>query len=388
MKFVGTLVFTLLVISAYGLYDANSPVVQLTARNFEDLVINSNHVWVVEFYAPWCGHCKQFAPDYEKLAQALQGVVRVGAVDMTAEKAAGTPYSIKGYPTVMVFGFNKEEPTVYSGTRTVETVMRFALKEVNSLVESRLGISKPTQEVENEEDIVVLNDTNFQTTVFTGKESWFVEFYAPWCGHCKALQPKFQATAATLRSNSQIKLAKVDATENSVIAQKFGISGYPTLIWIPATTNQDVDTTEYTSDRETSSLVAFVNKQLDSRNTLESSQGYDEVVILDEENFDASVFNGKESWLVQWYSPGCGHCKAFKPKYEAAATQLKGIAGVKLAKVNGPANKELFRRFKIKAWPTLKWFPASTDKDITPIDYASDRDVNALVKFVKKQLNS
>lgn len=68
-----------------ALYGANSPVVKLTKENFKKLVLEGEELWLVEFYAPWCGHCKNLAPAWEKAAKSLKGVVNVGAVDMTTD---------------------------------------------------------------------------------------------------------------------------------------------------------------------------------------------------------------------------------------------------------------------------------------------------------------
>jgi protein disulfide-isomerase A6 len=67
-----------------ALYKSNGPVVELTQSNFKKLVLDDpDTMWLVEFYAPWCGHCKQLAPSYELAAKHLKGVVKLGAVDMT-----------------------------------------------------------------------------------------------------------------------------------------------------------------------------------------------------------------------------------------------------------------------------------------------------------------
>lgn len=63
------------------MYDGD--VVELTQGNFNQLVLQSNDLWLVEFYAPWCGHCKSLAPEYQKAAKALKGIIKIGAVDMT-----------------------------------------------------------------------------------------------------------------------------------------------------------------------------------------------------------------------------------------------------------------------------------------------------------------
>ena len=47
---------------------SKSDVIELTEVNFDALVMESNDHWIVEFYAPWCGHCKNSAPEYKTVA--------------------------------------------------------------------------------------------------------------------------------------------------------------------------------------------------------------------------------------------------------------------------------------------------------------------------------
>jgi thioredoxin-like negative regulator of GroEL len=67
-----------------GLYGAKSGVVKLTSANFPGK--SDSHAWLLEFYAPWCGHCKQLAPVWGKAANKLANIVKVGAVNCDVEK--------------------------------------------------------------------------------------------------------------------------------------------------------------------------------------------------------------------------------------------------------------------------------------------------------------
>jgi len=89
-----------------------------------------------------------------------------------------------------------------------------------------------------------------------------VEFYAPWCGHCKALEPEWNQAAADLKG--KVKFAKVDATEEKNIAQQFGVSGYPTIKYFDyGDKSSSRDAKDYSGQRTASDLKAFASDLLD-----------------------------------------------------------------------------------------------------------------------------
>ncbi|CAM9896780.1 unnamed protein product, partial [Hapterophycus canaliculatus] len=79
--------------------------------------------WFVEFYAPWCGHCRKLEPAWNALAEKLGGQVNVGKVDVTGNKALGKRFGIKGFPTLMFFSHGKMSK--YAGPRKLENLVDF-----------------------------------------------------------------------------------------------------------------------------------------------------------------------------------------------------------------------------------------------------------------------
>lgn len=103
-------------------------------------------------------------------------------------------------------------------------------------------------------DVVVLTEKNFDE-VINGNQFVLVEFYAPWCGHCKHLAPEYKAAASVVKDEG-IVLGKVDATVESELASKFGIRGYPTLFFF-----RNGNKMEYTGPRKSEGIVQWVRKK-------------------------------------------------------------------------------------------------------------------------------
>lgn len=123
------------------------------------------------------------------------------------------------------FGFDKKNPVDYKNERDADSIRKFALDKVSSEVNSRTnkkggksssqsdsGSKKEKVPPADDREVIVLTDANFDSTIYGSKDIFLVEFYAPWCGHCKALEPEWNAAAAALKG--KVKFAKVDATEN------------------------------------------------------------------------------------------------------------------------------------------------------------------------------
>ncbi|GMH11009.1 hypothetical protein Nepgr_012850 [Nepenthes gracilis] len=106
--------------------------VELNSHNFDELVLKSKELWVVEFFAPWCGHCKKLAPEWKKAANNLKGKVKLGHVNCDEEKSLMSRFSVQGFPTILVFGADKDSPSPYEGARTASAIESFALEQLET----------------------------------------------------------------------------------------------------------------------------------------------------------------------------------------------------------------------------------------------------------------
>ncbi|CAL9215824.1 unnamed protein product [Arabidopsis halleri] len=135
---------------------------------------------------------------------------------------------------------------------------RFALFSI--LVLSLFASSIRSEETETKEFVLTLDHTNFTDTI--NKHDFIVvEFYAPWCGHCKQLAPEYEKAASELSSNvPPVVLAKIDASEetNREFATQYEVQGFPT---IKIFRNGGKAVQEYNGPREADGIVTYLKKQ-------------------------------------------------------------------------------------------------------------------------------
>ncbi|KAF5751541.1 protein disulfide isomerase-like 1-4 [Tripterygium wilfordii] len=111
------------------------------------------------------------------------------------------------------------------------------------------------QPVVDEKDVVVLMEGNFSDVIEKNKFV-MVEFYAPWCGHCQALAPEYAAAATELKGENVV-LAKIDASEENELAQKYDVQGFPTVHFFIDGVHKP-----YPGQRTKDAIVTWIKKKI------------------------------------------------------------------------------------------------------------------------------
>ncbi|GAB4823313.1 hypothetical protein N2152v2_010359 [Parachlorella kessleri] len=210
-------------------------------------------------------------PGRDKAARALRGIINVGAVDADAHGELGRQFSIQGFPTIKLLHTEggKVQATDYKGGRTASELAQWALQQASKIAMGRIG-AKPSGSsgggsggrqggsgaggggFYDGTDVVTLDDGNFHSEVIDGDHMFFVEFYAPWCGHCQSLKPTWIDLAGQLEG--RVRVGAVDCTANQQTCSEFGVRGFPTIKFFGSNKERPE---EYNGGRDVGSLRDF-----------------------------------------------------------------------------------------------------------------------------------
>uniref|UniRef100_A0A2P2HW17 protein disulfide-isomerase n=1 Tax=Hirondellea gigas TaxID=1518452 RepID=A0A2P2HW17_9CRUS len=125
-------------------WDKN-PVKVLVSTNFDEVAYDKSKDVLVEFYAPWCGHCKQLAPIYDQLAEKFQenSEILIAKMDATVNELEHT--KIQSFPTLKLYKKGDNEVVDYNGARTLDALSDF--------LEGKVEETQEEEEVDEEGDV-------------------------------------------------------------------------------------------------------------------------------------------------------------------------------------------------------------------------------------------
>ncbi|CAM9918859.1 unnamed protein product [Ascophyllum nodosum] len=143
----------------------------------------------------------------------------------------------------------------YDGEITEDGLMEFEGKFFKGELTPSLKSEEPSEE-DLEEPVKVVKGKSFSKMVIENDKDVMVEFYAPWCGHCKKLAPKYDELAKKLEGVESVVIAKMDATENEIDVDGVDVSGFPTIFFFPGKAKDSPIL--YKGARETDDLASFI----------------------------------------------------------------------------------------------------------------------------------
>ncbi|XP_051896260.1 protein disulfide-isomerase A3 [Pristis pectinata] len=456
-----------------------SDVIELTDDDFEDQ-IDDHDLALVEFFAPWCGHCKRLAPEYEAAATRLKGKVPLIKVDCTANTNTCTKYGVSGYPTLKIFR-DGEESGSYDGPRTADGIVSHLKKqagpssvEIKTLEELESFINDADASVvgffedpastpqadflkaasamrenyrfahTNTEELIKKYDIKnegiilFRPPILANKfESSTVQYTEAKFSNAKIkkfVQDNIFGICPFMTEDNKDQLKgkdllvayyDVDYEKNPKgsnywrnrvmkVAQKFleageklrfAVASHKTFGHelsefgldtvsgdIPVVAIKTAKDEKYVMQEEFSrdgkALERFLEdyfagklkRYLKSEPVPETNDGPVKIVVA--ENFDDIVNDETKDVLIEFYAPWCGHCKSLEPKYKELAEKVSSDSNIVVAKMDATAN-DVPSPYQVQGFPTIYFAPMGKKK--SPKKYEGGREVNDFISYLKKE---
>ncbi|XP_062245483.1 protein disulfide-isomerase A3 [Platichthys flesus] len=472
----------LIFLAALAGFSQASDVLDFTDDDF-DSKIGDHSMIIVEFFAPWCGHCKRLAPEYEAAATRLKGIASVAKVDCTTSSNVCSKYGVSGYPTLKIFR-DGEDSGPYDGPRTADGIVSFLKKQAgpssvelkgeadmekfgsgpDAIVVGFFADDKSTSQAEflkaasalrenyrfahtNSEALlqsqgidgegVVLfrpprlsnkfedSSVKFAGDKFTSDKikRFIKENIFGICPHMTddnkdqlkgndllvayydvdyEKNPKgsnywrnrvMKVAKSFLDQGKKLTFAVASKSLFSHDVSEFGLDGssgeLPLVAIRTAKGDKFVMTEEFTRDGK--ALQSFlqgyfdgtIKRYLKSEPIPENNDG--PVKVLVAENFDEIVNDDSKDVLIEFYAPWCGHCKTLEPKYIELGEKLADDPNVVIAKMDATAN-DVPSPYEVSGFPTIYFSPAGSK--MAPKKYEGGRDVGDFLSYLKREASN
>lgn len=432
-------------------------VASLDNDDFDDHVAD-NKFTLVMFYAPWCGHCKRFKPDFADASETLEGTASLVGVDCTIETELCARFDVKGYPTIKWFSGDVASVRDYDGGRTKKDVLSWIDTQTSPAVteladadavaafhegkdgifvvaffdaeskesstftkvannlrgEAKFGLAPASLAGDN--SIVLFRSFDEPKLAYDGKikkkaiQTWIEASAFPLVGEIgpdnykKYMDrglPLFwlsidvddeesEAVIDTVREvakdfQAELSFVILDGVKFENHAKSMGLSGKLPGAIIDAQPKKFLFSDD--DEFDVATIKAFVQGWKDGTiephlksEEIPASQDKNEPFVLVGKQFDEIVIENDNDVLVEFYAPWCGHCKSLAPEYKIVAEEFADNDKIVVAMMDSTANDN--PAVDVKGFPTIVWFPAGDKANHKTYD--GERKAPAIIEFIKK----
>ncbi|KAG8015056.1 Protein disulfide-isomerase [Nibea albiflora] len=379
-------------------------VLVLKKSNFDEALKAHPNI-LVEFYAPWCGHCKALAPEYAKAAGMLKSegsAVRLGKVDATEETELAQEYGVRGYPTIKFFkGGEKESPKEYSAGRQADDIVNWLKKRTGPAVAPLAGVTEAESLIADNEVAVIgffkfdegRNTFDGELTkeallafvkanqlplviepppkIFGGDiKSHILMFLPKAASDFQDKMDQFKKAAEGFKGRILFIFIDSDVDDNQRILEFFGLKKEecPAIRLITLEdemTKYKPENDAITAESITSFCTLFTEGKLKPHlmsQDIPKDWDKNPVKVLVGKNFEEVAFDSSKNVFVEFYAPWCGHCKQLAPIWEKLGEKYKDSADVIVAKMDSTANEI---------------------ETVKVIDYNGERTLEGFTKFLE-----
>ncbi len=222
------------------------------------------------------------AKDYDQLAVDVQAdPITIAQVDCQAHQDFCKEQGINGYPTLKFFPLGGGAAEELSIGRDLASLKQFVAGKVAA--QATGGAAAPSTVLE-------LTDATFKTIVSDANMGVLVAFYAPWCGHCKKLEPTYAALGDAFASEPTVIIAKVDGSLYKDVSRENNVGGFPTIKWFGR--GSDKAPVNYEGGRSLAELVAFVNRRAGTARSADGALSEDTGVIAEFDRLIRDIVSG------------------------------------------------------------------------------------------------
>uniref|UniRef100_A0A8C7DBI1 Protein disulfide-isomerase n=1 Tax=Oncorhynchus kisutch TaxID=8019 RepID=A0A8C7DBI1_ONCKI len=432
-----------------------SDVIEFTDDDF-DSKIGDHGMILVEFFAPWCGHCKKLAPEYEVAATRLKGIVGLAKVDCTVHNNVCQKYGVSGYPTLKIFR-DGEDAGAYDGPRNADGIVSHLKKQAGPAsveLKTEADFTKYVGDRDasvvgffadggspakaeflksasalresfrfahtNSEDLLQKHGVEGEVHSKYKHVSSTVGVSFGMCPHMtddnkdqmkgKDLLVAYydvdyekNPKGSNYWRNRVMKVAKGFLDQgnklNFAVASKNGFSQDIAEMGLDASSGElpvvgirtakgdkYVMTEEFSRDGK--ALERFLQDYFDgklkrylkSEPIPENNDGPVKTVVA--ENFDAIVNEEDKDVLIEFYAPWCGHCKSLEPKWKELGEKLSSDPNIVIAKMDATAN-DVPSQYEVRGFPTIFFSPAG--QKMSPKKYEGGREVSDFISYLKEE---